>query len=152
MGLRRLSFTRLKDDIHIRIFDDRVEVQSPGRLPANITPKNILEERFARNGVIVRILNKFPNPPNKDVGEGLNTAFIKMEELGLKPPVIKEQDNAVLVIIKHEPLASPEEIIFDYLQQNPSIKNRKAREITHIMRDFQIKGIFNRLRQANKIE
>ena len=142
----------IKDDIHIRIFDDRVEVQSPGRLPANITPKNILGERFARNGAIVRILNKFPNPPNKDVGEGLNTAFVKMEELGLKPPVIKELENSVLVIIKHELLASAEDIIFQYLQENPSIKNRKAREITHTMSDFQIKGAFNKLRQANKIE
>ena len=142
----------IKDDIHIRIFDDRVEVQSPGKLPANITPKNILEERFARNGVIVRILNKFPDPPNKDVGEGLNTAFVKMEELGLKPPIIKELDNAVLVIIKHEPLASAEDIVFQYLQRNPSIKNAKAREITHTSSDFRIKGVFRRLQEAGKIE
>jgi ATP-dependent DNA helicase RecG len=142
----------IRDDIHIRIFDDRIEVQSPGRLPSNITPKNILEERFARNGAIVRILNKFPEAPNKDVGEGLNTAFTKMKELGLKPPIIRELENAVLVIIKHEPLASAEEIIYQYLQQYPSIKNRKAREITHNMSDFQIKGAFNRLAQAGKIE
>jgi ATP-dependent DNA helicase RecG len=142
----------IKDDIHIRIYDDRVEVQSPGRLPANITPENILDERFARNGAIVRILNKFPNPPNKDVGEGLNTAFVKMEELGLKPPIIKESENAVLVIIKHQPLASPDEIIFQYLHQNRSIKNAKAREITHVRSDFIIKGVFKRLREAGKIE
>ena len=61
----------LSDDIHVRIFDDRVEVESPGRLPAHITEKNILTERFSRNPKIVRIINKFPNPPNKDVGEGL---------------------------------------------------------------------------------
>jgi ATP-dependent DNA helicase RecG len=142
----------VKDDIHIRIFDDRVEVESPGRLPANITVKNILDQRFARNGVIVRIMNKFPNPPNKDVGEGLNTAFVKMEEIGLKPPVIKENDNSVMVTIRHEPLASPEEIIFDYLQTNATIKNAKAREITHIPSDFRIKAVFNRLQAAGKIE
>ena len=37
------------DDVHIRIFDNRVEVVSPGMLPAHITPENILSERFARN-------------------------------------------------------------------------------------------------------
>lgn len=142
----------IRDDVHIRIFDNRVEVQSPGRFPANITPKNILDERFARNGVIVRILNKFPDPPNKDVGEGLNTAFVKMEELGLKPPVIRELENAVLVVVRHEPLASPEETIFEYLQTHDSIKNRKAREITHEMSDFRVKAVFNRLQQAGKIE
>lgn len=142
----------VKDDVHIRIFDDRVEVQSPGTLPAHITTKNILDERFARNGAIVRILNKFPNPPNKDVGEGLNTAFIKMQELGLKDPIIREQENSVLVIIKHEPLASPTEIILEYLEKNPQIKNAKAREITRIPTDFRMKSIFNKMEAADLIE
>jgi len=49
------------DDVHIRIFDNRVEVVSPGMLPAHITPENILSERFARNAAIVRLINKFPD-------------------------------------------------------------------------------------------
>ncbi|MCI0559008.1 MAG: putative DNA binding domain-containing protein [Nitrososphaera sp.] len=32
----------IADDVHVRIFDNRVEVESPGRLPAHITTKNIL--------------------------------------------------------------------------------------------------------------
>lgn len=74
----------IADDVHIRIFDNRIEIQSPGKLPAHVTVKNILNERFARNGSVVRILNKFPDPPNKDVGEGLNTAFSAMQLLGLQ--------------------------------------------------------------------
>jgi ATP-dependent DNA helicase RecG len=34
------------DDVHIRIFDNRIEVQSPGRLPAHVTVDNILDERL----------------------------------------------------------------------------------------------------------
>jgi len=94
----------IADDVHIRSFDNRIEVQSPSRLPAHVTVKNILNERFARNGAIVRILNKFADPPHKDVGEGLNTAFAAMHKLRLKEPVIEEQENAVLVSIRHEPL------------------------------------------------
>ena len=45
----------------------------------------------ARNGAIVRLFNKFPDPPNRDVGEGLNTAFEKMHQLGLKEPTITER-------------------------------------------------------------
>ena len=142
----------IKDDIHIRIFDNRVEVQSPGRLPGHITVKNILEERYARNGSIVRILNKFPNPPNKDVGEGLNTAFTKMTELGLKTPDIEELDNAVLVLIKHEPLASPEDTIMNYLENHETIKNSIARQITYTKTDFRMKSIFNRMEKAGLIE
>jgi len=135
----------IKDDVHIRVFDNRVEVQSPGRLPAHITVHNILDERCARNGAVVRNLNRFKDPPNKDVGEGLNTAFAAMHDLGLKEPVIEEKENSVLVTIKHEQLASPEEAIMDFLEEHPLIRNRQAREITHIRRDHQIKTIFGRM-------
>lgn len=140
------------DDVHIRIFDNRIEVQSPGRLPAHITVKNILSERFARNGSIVRILNKFPDPPNKDVGEGLNTAFAKMHQLGLKEPSIEERDNDVLVTIRHETLASPEDAILKYLETHPTIKNKEARKITHVSMDYQMKSIFGRMQEKGMIE
>lgn len=142
----------IADDVHIRIFDNRIEVQSPGRLPAHVTIKRILQERFARNGAIVRLLNKFPDPPNKDVGEGLNTAFAKMHELGLKDPEIEEKDADVLVIIRHEALASPEEAIMKYLETHDSIKNKTAREITNIRMDYQMKNIFGKMEEAGLIE
>lgn len=140
------------DDIHIRIFDNRIEVQSPGRLPAHITPENILEERFSRNGQLVRLINKFPSPPNQDVGEGLNTAFAAMNKLGLKEPTIENKNTNVLVIIKHESLASPETIILEYLQYNSTIKNKDAREICHIHEDYVIKTIFGKLSDRKLIE
>ncbi len=142
----------IADDVHIRIFDNRIEVQSPGRLPAHITVANILSERFARNGAIVRILNKFPDAPNKDVGEGLNTAFEAMHNLGLKEPSIEELENAVLVTIKHEPLASPEEAIMEYLETHETIRNSEARKVTHIRADYQIKSVFGRMVEKKMIE
>lgn len=140
------------DDVHIRIFDNRIEVQSPGRLPAHVTVKKILDERFARNGAIVRLLNKFPDPPNKDVGEGLNTAFAKMHELGLKPPQIEERDNDVIVVIRHEALASPEEAIMKFLETNESIKNKTARGVANVRMDYQMKAIFSKMQERGLIE
>jgi ATP-dependent DNA helicase RecG len=142
----------IADDIHIRIFDNRVEVQSPGRLPAHVTVKNILNERFARNGAVVRLLNKFPDPPNRDVGEGLNTAFEKMNQLGLKAPSIEERDNDVLVTIRHEPLASPEEAILRYLEEHETIKNKTARGITHVKEDYRMKKILSAMADRGMIE
>jgi ATP-dependent DNA helicase RecG len=142
----------IADDVHLRIFDNRVEVESPGRLPAHITPKNILQERFARNGNLVRVINKFPNPPNKDVGEGLNTAFEAMKNLRLKAPIITELDNAVLVQIKHERLASAEEIVMQYLENNLMITNRMARELTGIKSENSMKNVFWKLRDRDLIE
>ena len=142
----------VNDEIHIRIFDNRIEIFSPGRLPGYVTPQNILQERFARNPKIVRILNKFPNPPNKDVGEGLNTAFEKMRELKLRDPIVQETDTGVMVILVHELLASPEEIIKGYLMEHGQINNSTAREICREGSENKIKRIFERMMDANIIE
>lgn len=47
-----------------------MEVESPGKLPGYVTVNNILTAQSARNPKIVRLINKFPEAPNKDVGEG----------------------------------------------------------------------------------
>lgn len=93
-------------DIQIRIFDNRVEVESPGCFPARVTAENILDTQVSRNPKLVRLLSKFPDPPNKGVGEGLSTAFEAMRKLRLKTLEIKELTNAVLVCISCEKLVS----------------------------------------------
>jgi ATP-dependent DNA helicase RecG len=140
------------DDVHIRIFDNRVEVESPGRLPAHITPSNILAERFARNGNVVRVINKFPDPPNKDVGEGLNTAFAAMKRLRLKDPVIEERANSVVVHIRHEKLASAEDLVLDHLRSNADITNATGRQLTGIDSENAMKNVFYRLRDRGLLE
>ena len=138
-------------DIQIRIFDNRVEVESPGKLPGYVTVNNILTAQSARNPKIVRLINKSPEAPNKDVGEGLNTAFEAMAKLRLKEPVIEETENSVLVVIRHEKLASPEELVVDYLLQNDRITNRIGRNITVIKSENSMKRIFWKLRDAGMI-
>ncbi|MGW0891436.1 ATP-binding protein [Saccharopolyspora sp. NPDC002578] len=140
------------DDVHIRIFDNRVEIESPGRLPGHITSGNILNERYSRNGNIVRWINKFPEAPNKDVGEGLNTAFAAMKKLKLKDPVISETDHSVLVEVRHQKLASPEEVIMEYLENFPEITNKIVRELTGIGSENKVKSMFYRLAERNQIE
>jgi ATP-dependent DNA helicase RecG len=142
----------IASDIHIRIFDNRIEVESPGVLPGHVTVDNILDEQFARNGAIVRLINKFPDPPNKDVGEGLNTAFEAMRRLRLKEPEVVELDNSVVVTIKHEPLASPEETVMEYLKVHEEITNSIARNLTGVTSENTMKNVFYRLRDRNLLE
>mgnify|MGYP002633781205 CR=1 FL=1 len=142
----------LPDDIHVRIFDNRVEVESPGLLPGHITEANILQERFARNGAIVRLINKFPNPPNKDVGEGLNTAFAAMKAMRLRDPEVGQGDHSVTVYIRHTRLASPEDAVMEYLAANDEISNSKGRQLTGIRSDDTMKNVFGRLRTRGFIE
>jgi len=142
----------ITDDIHIRVFDNRIEVQSPGRLPANMTVKNLTTQRAARNGAVQRLLNKFSDPPNRDVGEGLKTAINAMKNLGLEPPVFKEVENSFLVTIKHEKLATAELAIMDFLDGHDTINNGEARGLTFIREDWKIKAIFRRMEDKHMIK
>lgn len=100
----------------------------------------------------MRVINKFPDPPNKDVGEGLNTAFEAMKNLRLKAPVFVEPENAVIVQIKHERLASAEDIVMEYIENNPVITNRVARKLTGIKSENSMKLVFLRLRDRRLLE
>ncbi|MBZ5539922.1 MAG: putative DNA binding domain-containing protein [Acidobacteriia bacterium] len=139
-------------DVHVRIYDDRIEVESPGRLPGHVTRENILDEQSARNPKIVRLINKFPDPPNKDVGEGLNTAFEAMKQLRLKEPVIEETEHSVTVYIRHTPLASPHDTVLAYLENNDEITNMIARDLTGIRSENSMKSVFLSLKKRGMIE
>ncbi|BDP43167.1 DNA-binding protein [Deinococcus aetherius] len=142
----------ISDHVHVKIFNDRIEVISPGKLPGFVSVDNILDQRFSRNPRVVRQLARYKNPPNKDMGEGLDTAFQKMKEWKLKNPVIEELENGVRVTIPHTPLATPEQAILEFLENNESIKNSQARDLTGIRSENAVKNVFYRLRDAGKIE
>ena len=120
----------LSDDIHVIIYDNRIEIKSPGKLPGFITVENIYEERYSRNPNIVRMLHKLPDPPNHDIGEGLNTVKNELHQVGLVPPEIVETENSVVIVIKHTKIATLEQIVRDLFREDPdrSITNKQVRE------------------------
>lgn len=139
-------------DIQVRVFTNRIEVESPGLLPGHITLKNILREQFSRNPKIVRLISKFPAPPNKDAGEGLNTAFAAMLEMHLQKPQIFETEHSVVVVIKHERLADAESIVLEYMESHETINNSTARQITGISDANKMKRVFIRLKEKRYLK
>lgn len=142
----------ISDDVQILIFDNRIEVLSPGRLPGYVTTENILDARYSRNAKLVRTLNRYQNPPNKDLGEGLDTTFQKTKEWGLKEPIIIEDKNYVRVTLPHTQLAAPTEAILKFLKLNPQITNRQARDVTGIRSENLVKIEFYKLRDDGLLE
>jgi ATP-dependent DNA helicase RecG len=100
----------------------------------------------------VRLINKFPDPPNKDVGEGLNTAFEAMKKLRLKEPVIEQREHSVVVNIRHQPLASAQDTVMEYLKRNSEITNMIARDLTGIRSENSMKNVFLALKEREMIE
>lgn len=126
---------RLNRDIHIRIFDDRVEVESPGRLPGNLTPATIDKARsMPRNNLLARNLREFPNPPNVDAGEGVPMMFAQMAQANLYEPLYREQLEAavptLVVTLLNEERPPLWVQVSDWIDRNGPIANGKLREIS----------------------
>jgi ATP-dependent DNA helicase RecG len=142
----------IKDDIQIRIFNDRVEVESPGILPGYITIQNILSQRYSRNGTLVRIINKFKNPPNKDIGEGLNTAFNAMKQSGLMYPKIKQKENSVLVIIPNEKLPDCTQVLLNLLDSHELLDTHEIKRKKIFKSVDEQRKILRKLKEDGIIE
>jgi len=126
---------RLNRDIQIRIFDDRVEVESPGRLPGSLTPATIEKTgSVPRNGLLARHLREFPNPPNVDAGEGVPMMFAQMAQASLYEPLYREQLDAavptLVVTLLNEERPPLWVQVSDWIDRNGPIANGKLREIS----------------------
>ena len=126
---------RLNRDIHIRIFDDRVEVESPGRLPGSLTPATVDKAgSMPRNSLLARHLREFPNPPNVDAGEGVPMMFAQMAQANLYEPLYREQLDAavptLLVTLLNEERPPLWVQVSDWIDRNGPIANGRLREIS----------------------
>ncbi|ELB2152603.1 TPA: putative DNA binding domain-containing protein, partial [Vibrio vulnificus] len=142
----------ISDHVHVSIFNNRIEFKSPGRFAGFVTAANILENRFSRNSKLVRILSKYKDAPNKDLGEGMNTAFQRMKELGLKEPEIVETGNYVTITLRHSPNIEPEKLIVPFLEKHGEISNRQARDLLGSDSSEKVTYQFSRLRDKRLIK
>ena len=85
--------------IRIKMFDDRIEFLSPGKLPNIVTVENIRTTRYSRNPVIARVLSDFGWV--KELNEGVKRIYIDMENFFLEPPVYSEPGNNVQLVLKN---------------------------------------------------
>ncbi|MDT8444483.1 MAG: ATP-binding protein [Desulfuromonadales bacterium] len=119
---------RLNRDILIRIFDDRLEVDSPGVFPGAITPANITRAGSkARNPLIVKTLRDFPVPPNFDLNEGVPMMFAEMAAAHLYPPQYRQQsqvtnESVTVTLLNHERPSIWDEVS-DWIDRNGPIAN-----------------------------
>lgn len=80
------------DHIRIKMFDDRLEISSPGALPASVTLENIKEERYSRNPKLAAALTQYKWV--RESNEGVGRIFDEMKEYFLDDPVYSEPNNS----------------------------------------------------------
>jgi len=125
---------RLNRDVQIRIFDNRIEVLSPGVFAGRITAATIDRAgSFARNPLIASNLREFPDPPNVDAGEGVRMMFTVMRQQSLYPPQYRElredAQEAIAVTLLNEERPPIWEQVSDWMDRSGPINNRSLCQI-----------------------
>lgn len=128
---------RLNRDIFIRIFDDRIEVESPGVFPGNITPSNIAKMGTkARNPLLSSNLREFPVAPNFDAGEGVKMMFSIMAQAELYPPQYRQNTDvaveSVTVTLFNAKRPTAWDEVSDWLDRHGSITNADVVRISKL--------------------
>jgi ATP-dependent DNA helicase RecG len=128
---------RLNRDIFIRIFDDRIEVESPGVFPGNITPSNIARMGTrARNPLLSANLREFPVAPNIDAGEGVKMMFSEMAHAELYPPQYRQNTDvaveSVTVSLFNAKRPTAWDEVSDWLDRHGSITNADVVRISKL--------------------
>ncbi|CYV46635.1 putative transcriptional regulator [Streptococcus suis] len=87
------------DHIRVLMFDDRLEIHSPGKLPNIVTVENIKHERFSRNPRIARTLTEFGWV--REMNEGVKRIYSEMESAFLHEPKFSEPGNKVVLTLEN---------------------------------------------------
>ncbi|MGX7418030.1 ATP-binding protein [Carnobacterium gallinarum] len=122
------SYNISGDDIRIMMFEDRLEIQSPGNFPSIVNPKNIRDVHFSKNPVIARTMNEFGWV--REFGEGVDRMYNEMETFFLDDPVFEEKNNTVKLTLKNN-------IYIRRIRQSESIETKTNVEWEQLSLDEQ---------------
>jgi ATP-dependent DNA helicase RecG len=139
------SYSIAGDHVRVEVFEDRVEVESPGRLPGLVRLENIRSTRFARNPRVARALSDLGY--GRELGEGVNRMFEEMNRAGLPDPVYQQGPASVRVTLLADPLAgrildrlpSGSERFVEYLSRMGRVTTTQATELLAVTRPTVLK-------------
>lgn len=87
------------DDIKVLMFDDRLEIHSPGKLPNIVNVENIKFTRYSRNPKVARALSELGWV--RELNEGVKRIYRDMEQFFLDPPIYEETNSSVILTLKN---------------------------------------------------
>lgn len=93
--------------IDVSVWDDRIEIRSPGPLPGHITVDNMRSEHFSRNRRLMRALRGMGLV--EEFGEGVDRMYREMEARLMLPPEFTANADSVTVTLRNQFLVDLEE-------------------------------------------
>ena len=105
-------------DIQIKMFDDRLEVDSPGTFAGMVKKENIRYTHFSRNPKIAAFLKDYGYV--KEYGEGVDRMCRELEAIGLPDPVF---NNSTFILKTTVMSASYQKLPIDEAKVADSVRN-----------------------------
>lgn len=93
--------------VDVTIWDDRIEIQSPGPLPGHITVGNMRSEHYSRNRRLMRVLKLLDLV--EEYGEGVDRMITEMESRLMEPPQFVATTASVTVTLHNRSALSVED-------------------------------------------
>lgn len=152
------SYSLGGDHIHVDVFDDRIEIESPGRFPGLVDLSDPLHAtRFARNPRIARVCADLRL--GQEFGEGIRRMFEEMRLAGLGDPLYHQTAGSVQLTLSGEPvdrrldeqLPSETRIIVAALRESGQLSSGEVAELIGVARPTAIRRL-HELRNAGIIE
>ncbi len=95
--------------VELWMFEDRLEVRSPGALPAPVAVDHLNRRQrvhFSRNPLLVRVLSDLGYM--REIGEGVPRMFQEMEHNALRPPEFSSDGFFFTVTLRNTPIYDDE--------------------------------------------
>jgi len=145
----------IKTSIKISLYQDRVEIVSPGGLPTGISDKEYLNGQISilRNPIFGNVF--FRLGYIEKFGTGIRRIMSTYENSYSKPK-FQFFENSIIVILPRtidalSPLSKDESIVFNILNSNRTFKRKEIEEQTGFNKDKVIR-LINRLMLKSSIE
>jgi len=133
--------------IQIRLFADRLEVQSPGGLHGNVTEETLETEHSTRNRILMRLLEDLRIAENR--GSGISAMIGACRDANLEPPRFHDKRSSFWVTFRNHSLMSRDAIVWlnqfamqplndrqrvalAYLRSNRAITNPVYRQLNRV--------------------
>ena len=95
------DYSNVGEHIVVKIYNNRMEISSPGRLGGFVTLDTMRVRRYSRNPQIARAL--FELGIVRELNEGVKRIYKEMKDYKLKEPLYSEPDrNSVLLVLDND--------------------------------------------------
>lgn len=139
-GVTHRDYSNSGEHITVKLYDDRMEIQSPGKLGGFVTINTMKNKRYSRNPQIARVLNEFGVV--RELNEGVKRIYQEMENYFLEEPIFSEPNmTSVLLILKNN-IMTRKERKSDTLLKSPVI-NKEWNDLNPI-EQLIIQGIHDK--------